>query len=71
MIGEIKLLLSLTFLGGVLQHGVNIALFHEYELWNNVMNELISIDFTIVPTFNIYEANRDLHRARRARQGCI
>ena len=36
------------------------------EHWNNVMNELISLDFTIVPTFNIYEANRDLHRARRA-----
>ncbi len=34
--------------------------------WNNVMNELIGLDFTIVPTFNIYEANRDLHRARRA-----
>jgi len=34
--------------------------------WNNVMNELISLNFTIVPTFNIYEANRDLHRARRA-----
>ena len=34
--------------------------------WNNVMNELISLDFTIVPTFNIYEASRDLHRARRA-----
>ena len=34
--------------------------------WNNVMNELIALDFTIVPTFNIYEANRDLHRARRA-----
>ena len=30
------------------------------------MNELISLDFTIDPTFNIYEANRDLHRARRA-----
>ena len=34
--------------------------------WNNVMNELISLNFTIVPTFNIYEASRDLHRARRA-----
>ena len=34
--------------------------------WNNVMNELIELDFTIVPTFNIYEASRDLHRARRA-----
>ncbi|MDA0794201.1 MAG: amidohydrolase family protein [Bacteroidetes bacterium] len=34
--------------------------------WNNVMNELIDLDFTLVPTFNIYEASRDLHRARRA-----
>ena len=34
--------------------------------WNEVMNELISLDFTLDPTFNIYEANRDLHRARRA-----
>lgn len=34
--------------------------------WNNVMNELIELDFTIDPTFNIYEASRDLHRARRA-----
>lgn len=34
--------------------------------WNNVMNELIDLDFTMVPTFNIYEASRDLHRARRA-----
>jgi hypothetical protein len=36
------------------------------EHWNNVMNELISLDFTIDPTFNIYEASRDLQRARRA-----
>ena len=36
------------------------------EHWNKVMNELIALDFTIDPTFNIYEANRDLHRARRA-----
>ncbi|MBL6648143.1 MAG: amidohydrolase family protein [Flavobacteriaceae bacterium] len=36
------------------------------EHWNNVMNELIELDFTIDPTFNIYEASRDLHRARRA-----
>lgn len=36
------------------------------EHWNNVMNELISLDFTLDPTFNIYEASRDLHRARRA-----
>jgi len=34
--------------------------------WNKVMNELIDLDFTMVPTFNIYEASRDLHRARRA-----
>ncbi len=34
--------------------------------WNLVMNELIDLDFTIDPTFNIYEASRDLHRARRA-----
>lgn len=36
------------------------------EKWNAVMNELISLDFTLDPTFNIYEANRDLQRARRA-----
>lgn len=36
------------------------------EHWNKVMNELLALDFTIDPTFNIYEANRDLHRARRA-----
>ncbi len=34
--------------------------------WNKVMTELLELDFTIDPTFNIYEANRDLHRARRA-----
>ena len=34
--------------------------------WNAVMNELIALDFTLDPTFNIYEASRDLHRARRA-----
>ena len=34
--------------------------------WNAVMNELIDLDFTLDPTFNIYEANRDLQRARRA-----
>lgn len=33
--------------------------------WNKVMNSLIELDFTMVPTFNIYEANRDLHRTRR------
>ena len=34
--------------------------------WNKVMDELISLNFTLVPTFNIYEASRDLQRARRA-----
>ena len=36
------------------------------DKWNKVMNELLSLDFTLDPTFNIYEANRDLMRARRA-----
>lgn len=36
------------------------------EHWNKVMDELINLDFTLDPTFNIYEASRDLHRARRA-----
>lgn len=34
--------------------------------WNEVMNELLKLDFTLDPTFNIYDANRDLMRARRA-----
>lgn len=36
------------------------------EHWNKVMNELLSLDFTICPTFVIYSASRDLMRARRA-----
>lgn len=35
------------------------------EKWEAVMQELLDLDFTIDPTFNIYEASRDLHRARR------
>lgn len=35
------------------------------ERWNEVMDTLLALDFTIDPTFNIYEASRDLHRARR------
>jgi len=34
--------------------------------WNKVMDELLALDFTLDPTFNIYDANRDLQRARRA-----
>jgi hypothetical protein len=36
------------------------------EKWNQVMNDLLSLDFTLDPTFNIYEATRDLHKTRRA-----
>jgi len=36
------------------------------EHWKNVMTELLALDFTLDPTFNIYEASRDLQRARRA-----
>ena len=36
------------------------------DRWNGVMNELIALDFTLDPTLNIYEANRDLMRARTA-----
>jgi len=36
------------------------------EHWNKVMNELLELDFTLDPTFNIYEASRDLHKARTA-----
>lgn len=36
------------------------------EKWNSVMNELLSLDFSISPTMVIYEANRDLMRARQA-----
>lgn len=34
--------------------------------WDDVMNELLALDFTLTPTFVIYEANRDLARARLA-----
>lgn len=34
--------------------------------WNEVMDELLSLDFSLSPTMVIYEANRDLDRARRA-----
>lgn len=34
--------------------------------WQQVRDELIELDFTIVPTLNIYQANRDLMRERTA-----
>lgn len=36
------------------------------ERWEKVMTTLLDLDFTINPTFNIYDANRDLMRTRRA-----
>ncbi|MHA4846125.1 amidohydrolase family protein [Flavitalea antarctica] len=36
------------------------------DKWNKVMNELISLGFSLSPTLSIYEASRDLMRARRA-----
>jgi len=36
------------------------------DKWNAVMNELLKLDFTIDPTFTIYEATRDVMRARNA-----
>jgi hypothetical protein len=35
------------------------------DKWNETMNELLKLDFTLDPTFNIYEASRDLHKTRR------
>jgi len=36
------------------------------ERWRAVIDELIALDFTIDPTLTIYEANRDVMRARTA-----
>ncbi len=36
------------------------------EKWNQVRDELIALDFTLNPTFTIYEASRDLMRERQA-----
>src|SRR5690606_27470044 len=34
--------------------------------WKEVMERFLELGHTFVPTFNIYDANRDLMRARRA-----
>ena len=34
--------------------------------WNSLMDELLKLDLTFVPTLTIYEASRDLMRVRRA-----
>lgn len=36
------------------------------EKWNAVMDEMLELDFTLNPTFTIYEANRNLSAQRRA-----
>jgi imidazolonepropionase-like amidohydrolase len=36
------------------------------DTWNATIEELIELDFTLSPTFTIYEANRDLMREERA-----
>jgi hypothetical protein len=36
------------------------------ERWNAVMDEMLDLGFTIDPTMTIYEASRDVMRARRA-----
>jgi len=36
------------------------------QKWNDTLDAFLEAGFTFVPTFNIYEANRDLMRARRA-----
>ncbi|MCZ6506494.1 MAG: amidohydrolase family protein [Acidobacteria bacterium] len=36
------------------------------DKWSAVMDELVALDFTIVPTFHAYEATRDLSRMMRA-----
>ncbi len=36
------------------------------DTWKATVDELVEYDFTIVPTFTIYEANRDVMRARLA-----
>jgi imidazolonepropionase-like amidohydrolase len=36
------------------------------DRWNAVMDELLGLGFTLSPTLTIYEANRDVMRARRA-----
>ncbi len=36
------------------------------QKWNEVLDQFLEAGHTFVPTFNIYDANRDLMRARRA-----
>jgi len=36
------------------------------DTWQSTIDELLSLNFTLVPTFTIYEANRDVMRERNA-----
>ncbi len=36
------------------------------EKWNSVMEELLALDFDIIPTMSVYERNRDLMRVKRS-----
>lgn len=38
----------------------------ESPTWRSTIDELVALDFTLAPTFTIYEANRDVMRARDA-----
>ena len=38
----------------------------ESDHWNAMMDSLVAPDFTMTPTLTIYEASRDLMRARNA-----
>ncbi len=46
--------------------GFHLAAQPGSDHWNKVLEEFLELDFTFVPTFAIYDANRDLMRARRA-----
>ena len=46
--------------------GFHLAAAPGSDHWNHVLDEFLALDFTFVPTFGIYDANRDLMRARRA-----
>jgi hypothetical protein len=47
-------------------HGFQLAAKPGSDKWNSVLESFLELDFTFVPTFGIYDANRDLMRARRA-----
>ncbi|WP_260929473.1 amidohydrolase family protein [Novosphingobium sp. 9] len=46
--------------------GFHLAAQPGSDHWNKVLDQFLELDFTFVPTLGIYDANRDLMRARRA-----